>query len=198
VRLIVLVVVLEHAWPATRTYRTTVGADGVAVLACSRVVGLSRPRHERRLARSVWDRLELGLELHCRYWRAGWIVDVGLLELHVEVGVTYVCCQLRPRWPSAAIAGVRSSEPFVVLVGLLQLSVNMGFGTRVHESQQSLLELLALNRYLVSEHLPLALIFCAGNRARGNLGPSVQFQRATLVGLVCWAAARLILYLPGA
>jgi hypothetical protein len=89
-RPIVLVVVLEHAGPATRTYRTTVAADGIAVLACLRVVGLSRPRHERRLAYSVWDRLELGFEFHCRYWRAGWLISVGLLHLSVNISVAEV------------------------------------------------------------------------------------------------------------
>jgi hypothetical protein len=90
VRSIVLVVVLEHAGPATRTFRTTVGADGVAVLACLRVVGLSRPMHERRLACSVWDRVELGFEFHCRHWRTGRLIYVGMLHLSVKISVTDV------------------------------------------------------------------------------------------------------------
>jgi hypothetical protein len=115
VRPIVLVVVLEHAGPATRTYSTTVGADGIAVLACLRVVGLSRPRHERRLAYSVWYWFELGFEFHCRYWRAGWLISVGLLHLSVNISIAEV----------------------------------VPFRARVHEPQQGLLVLLALNRYLI-------------------------------------------------
>jgi hypothetical protein len=76
----VVVIVLELAGVAGHAVRTTVGAVGVAVLACLRVDGFvaltrrphvpvsggpSRPRHERRLAYSVGDRVELGFDLHC-------------------------------------------------------------------------------------------------------------------------------------
>jgi hypothetical protein len=114
---------------------------------------------------SVWDRLELGFEFHCRYWRAGWLISVGLLHLSVNISVAEV----------------------------------VPFRARVHEPQQGLLVLLALNRYLILEQLPLALIFLAGDHARGDRGPRVQLQHAaSILGLVCWAAARLISHLPRA
>jgi hypothetical protein len=165
VRFIVLVVVLEHAGPATRTFRTTVGADGVTVLACLRVVRLSRPRHERRLPCSVWDRVELGFEFHCRHWRTGWLISVGMLHLSVKISV-------------ADVVNVRA---------------------RTHELQHGLLVLLASKRYIILEPLSPALIFWAEDRARGDREPRVQLQHAaSILGLVNWAAARLISHLPRA
>jgi hypothetical protein len=70
----------------------------------------------------------------------------------------------------------------------------------VLEPQHGLLVLLAPNRYSFFEQLPPGLIFWAEGRVRGDRGPRAQQLQhaASILGLVCWAAARLILHLPRA
>jgi hypothetical protein len=69
----------------------------------------------------------------------------------------------------------------------------------VLEPQHGLLVLLAPNRYSFSEQLPPVLIFWAEGRVREDQGPRAQLQHAaSILGLVYWAAARLMSHLPRA
>jgi hypothetical protein len=66
----------------------------------------------------VWDRVGLGFELHCRHWRTGQLVDVGLIELHVEIGVTYivnVTDRRQSHRPRATVSWVHNVELLLVL-----------------------------------------------------------------------------------
>jgi hypothetical protein len=66
----------------------------------------------------------------------------------------------------------------------------------VLKPQHGLLVLLAPNRYSFDQ-LPPVLIVWAEGRVRGDRGPRAQLQRAaSILGLVCWAAARLMSHLP--
>jgi hypothetical protein len=100
-----VVVVLEPAGTAGHTFGPALSADGVVVLArlssdglaslaCRPHVpessGATRPARERRLAYSVWDRVELGFELYCQRWRTGRLLYVVLLQFSVKVGVADV------------------------------------------------------------------------------------------------------------
>jgi hypothetical protein len=69
----------------------------------------------------------------------------------------------------------------------------------VHEPQHGSLVLLAPNRYSFFEQLLPVPIFWAEGRVRGDRGPRAQLQHAaSILGLVCWAAARLMSHLPRA
>jgi hypothetical protein len=66
------------------------------------------------LAYSVWDRVELRLELHCR--RTEVLYEVGLRQLFVHVGVADVEADNGYR-PRATVAWERSAELRLVLAG---------------------------------------------------------------------------------
>jgi hypothetical protein len=67
----------------------------------------------------------------------------------------------------------------------------------VHEPQHASLVLLA--PILVFEQLLSVPIFWAEGRVREDRGPRAQLQHAaSILGLVCWAAARLMSHLPRA
>jgi hypothetical protein len=69
----------------------------------------------------------------------------------------------------------------------------------VLEPHHGLLVLLAPNRYYFFEQLPPVLTFWAEGRVRGERGPRAQLQHAaSILGLVCWATARLMSHLPRA
>jgi hypothetical protein len=67
----------------------------------------------------------------------------------------------------------------------------------VHEPQHTSLVLLA--PIFVFEQLLSVPIFWAESRVREDRGPRAQLQHAaSILGLVCWAPARLMSHLPRA
>jgi hypothetical protein len=69
----------------------------------------------------------------------------------------------------------------------------------VLELQHGSLVLLAPNRYSFFEQVPPVPIFWAEGRVRGDRGSRAQLQQAvSILGLFCWAAARLMSHLPRA